>query len=72
MSDLHYTSQDVSNAISNAEQLSLALASLVDTLSNLDEHRDSISPLIFQLHSDIELLSTIHTCVLHGLKPHST
>lgn len=69
MSDLYYTSEDVSNAISNAEQLSLALAGIVDSTPNWDELQSVISPLLFKLHDDLETLSSMHTCVIHGLKP---
>lgn len=72
MSDLHYTSQDVSNAISNAEQLSLALITIVESTSNWDALGDSIKPLLIKLHDDLERTSSIHTCVQLGLREPST
>lgn len=59
MSTLNYTSKDVSEAIVRAEQLSLAISTVISQSSKDCELRGLIEPLTSKLHSDLEILSSI-------------
>jgi hypothetical protein len=65
MSNLNYTPERLSDTISEAEQLSLALIMLFDQKLDEDQLRTHIKPLLIKLNDDLQEASAFYLLLMN-------